>query len=107
MLRTVDGSANAFLGLQNVNGSTTADIEKGPNPMPETMTKLVFILSSLCLVQCTTSRVDPSRPITKADEGKVISERYYEINGVRKVERRIIVTATPRLETKLVTKILP
>ncbi|MBL9181800.1 MAG: hypothetical protein JNN17_06645 [Verrucomicrobiaceae bacterium] len=71
------------------------------------MTKLVFILSSLCLVQCTTSRVDPSHPVTKADEGKVISERYYEINGVRKVERRIIVTATPRLETKLVTKILP
>lgn len=75
--------------------------------MPETMIKLLFIFSSLCLVQCTTSRVDPNRPPTPADEGKVISERYYEINGVRKVERRIVVTTTPRLETKLVTKILP
>ena len=70
------------------------------------MTKLIIVLSSLCLAQCTCPRVDPNRPLTPADEGKVISERYYEINGVRKVERRILVTTRPRLETRLETRIL-
>jgi hypothetical protein len=70
------------------------------------MTKLIVVLGCLCLVQCTSSRVDPNRTLTPADEGKVISERYYETNGVRKVERRIIVTTQPRLETRLETRIL-
>ncbi len=82
-------------------------IEKGPQTQPVSMPKIFIILSSLCLVQCAAQRVDPGRPLTRADAGKVISERFYEINGVRKVDRRIIVTTTPRLETRIETQILP
>ncbi len=75
------------------------------------MTKLIVILSSLCLAQCAGShRVDsktnPNRTITEADVGKVISERYYEIDGVRKVERRTVISVKPRLETRLDGRIL-
>ena len=70
--------------------------------MPATIIKLINIISSCCLVQCTNSHVDINRPLIKQDEGKVIRERCYEISGSRNVERRIVVATTPRLETKLV-----
>ena len=71
------------------------------------MNKIPLILSSLYLVQCASQYVTPGRPLKAADKGKILSERYYEINGVRKVERRIVVATQPKLETRLETKILP
>jgi hypothetical protein len=62
------------------------------------------VLAAACLAQC--AHQSEQRYLTNQDSGKVISERYYEIDGVRKVERRILVTATPRYETKLETRIL-
>lgn len=70
------------------------------------MKTLLLCLASACLVQCTHRVADSTRPLTSADNGKILSERYYEIGGVRKVERRIIMTTTPRLETRLETEIL-
>jgi hypothetical protein len=71
------------------------------------MNQIPLILSSLCLVQCASQHVPPGRPLTAADKGKILSVRYYEINGIRKVERWIIVTTQPKLETRLETEILP
>lgn len=65
---------------------------------------LVLAFSAVCLSQC--AHQPSERYLTNEDSGKVISERYYEINGVRKVERRILVTATPRLETRVDARIL-
>ena len=65
---------------------------------------IVLFLAVSCLVQC--SNQPSQRYLTNADSGKVIHERYYVIDGVRKVERRILVTATPRYETRLETTIL-
>jgi len=62
---------------------------------------LVLIVAVVALVQCSHQPY-----LTNADSGKVVGERYYEVDGVRKVERRILVTATPRYETKLETRIL-
>lgn len=58
----------------------------------------------VCLAQC--AHQSEPRYLTNQDSGRVISERYYEIDGVRKVERRILVAATPRYETRLETRIL-
>ena len=70
--------------------------------------KAILILPILALASCSTTEVvDPNRPLTAADNGKVINERIYETNGVRKRERRILVTTTPKLETPLETVILP
>lgn len=70
--------------------------------------KFFFLaLASMFLLQCAPSKVAPNEPLTNKSIGKVHHERYYEVNGVRKVERHIIVTATPKLETKVVTEILP
>lgn len=67
--------------------------------------KLAAVLVSVvCLAQCT--HLSEPRYLTNQDSGRVISERYYEIDGVRKVERRILVAATPRYETRLETRIL-
>jgi hypothetical protein len=62
------------------------------------------VLAAACLGQC--AHQSEQRYLTNQDSGKVISERYYEVDGVRKVERRILVTATPRYETKLETHII-
>jgi hypothetical protein len=62
---------------------------------------LVFVVAITALVHCSH---EPK--LTNTDSGKVLSERFYEVNGVRKVDQRILVTATPQLETRLVTKVL-
>lgn len=64
------------------------------------MNKLILVVMSAGLVQCAGTSSSGPRP------GQVINERYYEINGVRKVERRVVVTTTPVLETTLVTEVL-
>ncbi|MBK8094916.1 MAG: hypothetical protein IPK32_23835 [Verrucomicrobiaceae bacterium] len=70
--------------------------------------KFLFLaLASMCLLQCAPSKVSPNQPLSDKSNGKVLNERFYEVNGVRKVERRIIVSTTPKLETKVVTEILP
>ncbi len=68
------------------------------------MKHIILTLAALCLTQCVNT-IDPtSRQLTNADAGKVIDERYYEVNGRRKVDRRVIVNTKPRLETKIVTQ---
>lgn len=105
MLAGISASANAFMEAIFVNVAPIPDIEAGPKPTIQPMNKLLLIVSTYGLLQCT-NHVDASRPLTPSDSGKVISERYYEVGGVRKVERRIIVTTQPQLETKLVTETL-
>ena len=65
---------------------------------------LILVLTAVCLSQC--AHQPSERYLTNADSGKVISERYYEIDGVRKVERRILVASRPRLETRLDPRIV-
>ena len=65
---------------------------------------LILAFTAVSLCQC--AHQPSERYLTNADSGKVINERYYEIDGVRKVERRILVATTPRLETRLETRIL-
>jgi hypothetical protein len=64
------------------------------------MKTILLLIVSSALVQCAHTSSGTLRP------GQVINERYYEINGVRKVERRVVVNATPVLETRLVTRVL-
>ena len=68
--------------------------------------KTLQLLPLVLLVQCTTQTVDPNRPLTSEDAGKILSERYYEVDGVRKRERHIIVATSPQLETRIQTDYL-
>lgn len=61
----------------------------------------VLIVAVVALVQCSHEPY-----LTNADSGKVVGERYYEVDGVRKVERRILVATTPRYETRLETQVI-
>jgi hypothetical protein len=69
------------------------------------MQRIALVLASLLLVQCTHTVVEPGQPAPETAVGKVINERHYEINGIRKVERRILVSTRPYV-TKLVTQTL-
>ncbi|MBL9133205.1 MAG: hypothetical protein JNG86_18490 [Verrucomicrobiaceae bacterium] len=64
------------------------------------MKNILLLIASAALVQCANTSSGTLRP------GQVINERYYEVNGVRKVEQRVVVATTPRLETRLVTRVL-
>jgi len=70
------------------------------------MQRIALVLASLLFVQCTHTVVAPGQTPPETAVGKVINERYYEIDGVRKVERRILVSTQPYV-TKLVTQRLP
>ncbi len=85
-----------------------AGVKVSPTQIQPTpaMTNKALILAFTAFSLCQCAYQPSERYLTNADSGKVISERYYEIDGVRKLERRILVTATPSLETKVVTRIL-
>ncbi len=70
------------------------------------MQRIALVLASLLLVQCTHTVVEPGQTPPETAVGKVINERHYKINGIRKVERRILVSTQPYV-TKLVTQRLP
>lgn len=62
-----------------------------------------FLAASACilLVQCNHVLDPSSRPLTNKDSGRVIGEHHYQVGGRAMIQRRVLVSATPVLETRL------
>lgn len=70
------------------------------------VTLLAVLLPCLLLCQCQAVSDPNSLPLRQKETRKVIYERYYTMNGHRMVERRVVVTDKPRLETWLYSEVL-
>jgi hypothetical protein len=67
---------------------------------------LAGLLPCLLLCQCQRRPAPDGRLPRFKETRPVLYERYYTLNGHRMVERRVLVTRTPRLETEIYSEAL-
>jgi len=70
-----------------------------PPSFPATLLALLLPCLLVLLCQCQAVSAPNGRSLNKKETRKVLAERYYTMNGQRMVERRVLITDKPRLET--------
>jgi hypothetical protein len=77
-----------------------------PPSFPATLLALLLPCLLVLLCQCQAVSAPNGRSLNKKETRKVLAERYYTMNGKRMVERRVLITDKPRLETWLYSEAL-